>query len=60
MAYNLSMARANSQEHKTARMELRMVLTARNRDAFLAAVKKPPAPTEQLLKALRRREGLGR
>ena len=32
----------------------RMVLTGANRDAFLAAVQNPPAPTDKLVAALRR------
>lgn len=36
----------------------RMVLTGRNRDAFLAAVQNPPAPSKRLVAALRRHDQL--
>jgi uncharacterized protein (DUF1778 family) len=35
-----------------------MVLTGRNRDAFLAAVQNPPAPVPRLVAALRRHDEL--
>lgn len=38
----------------------RMVLTGANRDAFLAAVRKPPKPAARLIAALRRHDGLSR
>jgi uncharacterized protein (DUF1778 family) len=36
----------------------RMVLSGADRDAFLAAVEAPPAPTEKLIAALRRHRDL--
>ena len=36
----------------------RMVLTGRDRDAFLAAVRNPPPPAARLIAALRRHEKL--
>ena len=36
----------------------RMVLAGRNRDAFLAAVQNPPAPSKRLVAALRRHDQL--
>jgi len=36
----------------------RMVLTGRNRDAFLAAVQNPPPPAARLVAALRRHDEL--
>jgi uncharacterized protein (DUF1778 family) len=38
----------------------RMILSGRDRDAFLAAVRNPPAPTARLVTALRRHEKLFR
>ena len=38
----------------------RMVLTGRDRDAFLAAVRNPPAPSARLISALRRHDKLHR
>ena len=38
----------------------RMLLTGRDRDAFLAAVRNPPPPTDRLISALRRHDKLHR
>ncbi len=38
----------------------RMVLTGHNREVFLAAVRKPPKPSERLIKALRRHDTLAK
>jgi uncharacterized protein (DUF1778 family) len=38
----------------------RMVLAGRDREAFLAAVRNPPLPTEHLKKALRRHDKLSK
>jgi hypothetical protein len=37
-----------------------MLLTGRNRDAFLAAVRNPPPPTRRLMAALRRHDKLAK
>ena len=38
----------------------RMTLTGRNRDAFLAAVRKPQRPAARLIRALRRHDKISR
>jgi uncharacterized protein (DUF1778 family) len=38
----------------------RMVLTGRDRDAFLAAVRRPPQPAKRLISAFRRHDNLRR
>ena len=52
--------RQAGRELKQERIELRMVLTGADRDAFLNSLLNPPEPTDKLVAALKRhREAFG-